>query len=365
MEDRAREYSNVKYRLAVVDMFLTLALLLLLQFSGFNVRLKNILQNISAAQQVLTALYSITIFIIYSALTFFLDFYRSFVIEHRFALTKQGIPSWGADYLKSNLLGLLMFVVLMESFFYFIRNHSAYWWWMSALFWIFLTVVIARIFPIVIIPLFFKYKKLENEDLRRRILDLAARMRVKILDVFEIDFSKKSLKANAAFVGIGRSKRVLLTDTLLGGRFQSGEIEMILSHEFAHYRLRHMIKMIAMSSFLIFLSFYVFFELNNRLFASLGLAVWDISNIGIWLFLFMALQILCAPLHNFISRNMEKNADMAAIKVSGDTKHFISMMEKLGEQNLSDPHPPLWAKIMFYDHPPIDERIAYARKGCK
>ena len=88
-------------------------------------------------------------------------------------------------------------------------------------------------------------------------------MHVKILDVFEIDFSKKSLKANAAFVGMGRSKRVLLTDTLLKGSFQQKEIEMILAHEFAHYRFRHLLKMVMISALMIFVTFYIFFRLDK------------------------------------------------------------------------------------------------------
>lgn len=187
-------------------------------------------------------------------------------------------------------------------------------------------------------------------------MDLAEKMHVKILDVFEIDFSKKSLKANAAFVGIGKSKRVLLTDTLLKGKFLPEEIELILAHEFAHYRFRHLIKMVAINAVCILLTFYIFFRLER-----LGLELKDISNLGTWLFLFFIFQLILTPLMNLISRRMERNADGEAIKVSGKIKAFISMMEKLGEQNLSEKAPPLWAKILFYDHPPIDERINFAR----
>lgn len=362
MEDRAKEYSRIKYRLALIDIAYTLLLLVILQISGFNIRLKAALTNITSGQVLLIALYSTVLFFIYSGLTFFLDLYRSFTIEHRFGLTKQKIISWFSDYLKANILGLIVFILLVEAFFYFIRNHSAYWWWMSAVFWIVLSVVIARIFPVVVIPLFFKYKKLKDEDLRSRILALAGNMGVRILDVFEIDYSKKSLKANAAFVGIGRSKRVLLTDTLLSGKFSHEEIEMILAHEFAHYRFKHLIKMVAMNAGFIVLSFYIFFELNNRVMAQRLLAVWDISNIGIWIFLFMLFQLIFAPVSNMISRGMEKNADIAAIKFTGNRDAFVSMMTKLAEQNLSDRDVPLWAKIIFYDHPPVEERIAYAKK---
>lgn len=229
MEDRAKRYARIKYKLALIDIAYTLFLLILLQASGFAYWLKAILSGLSANKFILVALYTLTVFFIYSALNFLLDFYRSFVVERNFNLSNQKFPSWLLDYIKSNLLGLVVFIILTESFYSFIRSYPLSWWWMSALFWVFLSVVIARIFPVLVVPLFFKYKKLANEDLRRRILDLASKMNVKILDVFEIDFSKKSLKANAAFVGVGRSKRVLLTDTLLNGKFEPEEIEVILA----------------------------------------------------------------------------------------------------------------------------------------
>ncbi|OGW76884.1 MAG: hypothetical protein A3K16_06850 [Omnitrophica bacterium RIFCSPLOWO2_01_FULL_45_24] len=356
MEDKAKRYARIKYGLALAEIAYVLSLLAILQASGFAFCLKKALTNLSSNQFFLIAAYSAAIFLIYILLNFFLAFYRSFVIERRFNLSNQRFFAWFLDYVKSGILGMLVFIILLEGFFFFIRAYPLSWWWMSALFWIFLSLCLARIFPILVIPLFFKYKKLKDEDLRRRILDLASKMRMKILDVFEIDFSKKSLKANAAFVGIGRSKRVLLTDTLLNGKFLPEEIELILAHEFAHYRFKHLIKITAINAVVILLTFYIFFRLGN-----LGLDIKDISNLGAWLFLFMLFQLVIMPFMNLISRIMETNADGEAIKVSGKIGYFISMMEKLAKQNLSEKSPPLWAKIFFYDHPPVDERINFAR----
>lgn len=357
MENRADTYAKIKYRLALVRIFYTFLLLFILQISGINKTLKSVVLNITHSEALRIALYSATIYVLYSALSFYLDFYRSFVVEHKFSLSNQNIYSWFFDYLKSGILGLVFFVLLIECFFFFIRNYPLSWWWMSASFWIFLTVVIARIFPIFIIPLFFKYKRIDNEFLRGSIISLAEKMKVRILDVFEIDFSKKSLKANAAFVGIGRSKRVLLADTLLNGKFEQKEIEVILAHEFAHYRLRHIWKMVALSALAIFVSFYLFYLLD-RSFLDAG----DMSNLGAWILIFMLFQLLIAPLVNYVHRIMERNADKEAIEVTGDKNAFISMMDKLALQNLAQRRPPSWVKIMFYDHPSIEERIKFARE---
>lgn len=362
MEDRAKEYARIKYGLAIIDLIFLLCLLLILQISGFGRILHNMCRGITSSEALIIAIYSAILFFLYAALSFPLDFYRSFTVEHKFGLTKQKISSWLLDYVKGNALRLLLFILLIEGFYLFIRNYSASWWWMSACFWIFLSIVIARIFPVVIIPIFFKVKLIGDVSLKDRIMKLAEKMRVKILDVFEIDFSKKSLKANAAFVGLGRSKRVLLTDTLLSGKFTPEEIEVILAHEFAHYRLKHMIKIVSINAFVVLLAFYIFFELDNRVFTGLGMAIRDISNIGLWMFLFVLFQAAFSPVQNLISRNMERSADRNAIKITGNAGAFISMMEKLSEQNLSEKLPPLWAKILFYDHPPAGERIDLAKK---
>ena len=357
MEDKAKAYARIKYRLAIIDILYTLLLLVVLQASGINLLLRASISAFTSSEIMVIALYSAILFISYGILTFGIDMYRSFVVEHKFNLSNQKISAWFLDYIKGNVLSLLVFIVLIECFFFFIRNYPDSWWWMSAIFWIFLTIVIARIFPVVVIPLFFKYKRIDNEALRNAILALAERMHVKILDVFEIDFSKKSLKANAAFVGMGRSKRVLLTDTLLKGSFQQKEIEMILAHEFAHYRFRHLLKMVMISALMIFVTFYIFFRLDKY-----GLNARDITNLGTWILLFMLFQTMLTPFINWIQRIMEKNADAAAIKTIRDKGSFISMMEKLAEQNLAEKSPPLWAKIFFYDHPPIEERIEFAKK---
>lgn len=356
MEDRARAYARVKYRLAIIDIVYTILLLVVLQASGANLFLKSVFFGLTSSGWLRVALYSSALFIGYGILSFGIDLYRSFVIEHQFKLSNQKISSWLMDYIKGNMLGLFVFVVLMECFFFFVGNYPSSWWWMSAIFWIFLTIIIAKIFPVIVIPLFFKYKKIEDNNLRQAILTLAEKMRVKILDVFEIDFSKKSLKANAAFVGLGRSKRVLLTDTLLGGKFRQKEIETILAHEFAHYRLKHILKMVVMSAVSILFIFYIFFLLNERI-----LYARDISNLGTWILLFMLFQIITSPFINWTHRTMERNADKAALETIGDKEAFISMMDKLAQQNLSERKPPLWAKILFYDHPPIDERIEFAK----
>ncbi|MCM8780700.1 MAG: M48 family metalloprotease [Candidatus Omnitrophica bacterium] len=223
------------------------------------------------------------------------------------------------------------------------------------------SLVFARLVPVVIIPLFFKYKPISDTELRERIINLAVKMDLKILDVFEIDFSKKTTKANAGFVGWGKTKRVILTDTL---KYKDSlpEIEVILAHEFAHYKLGHIFKLIIVSSSIITLSLYIIFKTRDYALRFFGLSsLSDIASFPVVLIYLILFSILSKPLENYISRRFEKQADLMALKSTGSKESFISMIHKLSAQNLADMNPPPLIKIFFFDHPPVKERIAIAK----
>ena len=357
--DRIKKYSRIKYTLAIVDILFTLLVLAVFQTSGLAVDLRESVEGLFTNPLLVIFIYSLILFLLYSLLGLPLDYYRSYSIEHRFGLSQEKFPHWLTDQLKELLVGFVIFIILVESFFYCLRYYPDNWWWIAGLFWIFFSVILAKLFPNLIIPLFFKYKRIKDEELRQRILNLANKMAIKILDVYQIDFSKKTTKANAALVGLGKSKRVILTDTLQG-KFTPDEIEVILAHEFAHYRLRHIIKTLVLNAITIMLVFYLFFRYAGLVFDRFNLNPADIAGLSIWLFCFMLLQLVLTPFLNTLSRIMESNADKLALGVTKNIDAFISMMEKLSLQNLSERDPAKWIKILFFDHPPVVERVKLA-----
>jgi STE24 endopeptidase len=360
-ENKVKRYTRIKYTTAIFDIMLMLVILALFQLSGAAVMLRNGILHFVPNGPLMILAYIFVIYVLYSLLEFPLTVYRSFIVEHEFGLSSQKFGPWFSDLVKAEGLSFIVFAMLIEVFYAFMGYFPVQWWWMSAIFWIFVSIVIARIFPVVVIPLFFKYKTIGDESLKGRILDLSIMMGVKVLDVYEIDFSKKSTKANAALVGLGKSKRVIFTDTLLG-KYSPDEIEAVMAHEFAHHKLHHLIKLVVMSSGVTAAIFYMFSKIGPDIFTRLGLAISDVAGLGIWLFLFMVFQIILTPILNFISRNMEKNADLQALKYCNSGDAFVSMLEKLTEQNMSERKPGFLAKIFFYDHPPVDERIALAKE---
>lgn len=192
-------------------------------------------------------------------------------------------------------------------------------------------------------------------------MKLAERMNVKLLDCFEIDFSKKTLKANAAFVGVGNTRRVILADTLKD-KYSYDEIEVILAHEFAHCRLKHLLKLIVINSLSILVIFYLIARTSIYALNLFGLAsLSDIASLPLIFIYFILLSVIAQPLEAFVSRSFERSADSLALETTGLKDAFISTMNKLSEQNLSDRSPNPIIKFFFFDHPPIDERINSAK----
>ncbi|MEI6631121.1 MAG: M48 family metallopeptidase [bacterium] len=360
--DKTSQYCRIKYTLVIIETGYLVALLFLFTGLGLSAVLVKHLSGLVRASFLLLPVYIIVAYLAYYLLDFPLNFYQSFVLEHRFGLSNQKIKDWLKDQAKSSLLFYLIALILAGVFYYTLKHFLHSWWLVFSLFWIFLSLVLTKLTPVLIIPLFFKYKKLEDKQLRNRIVKLSEKMGVGILDVFEIDLSKKTLKGNAAFVGWGRTKRVILADTLKD-KYDYDEIEVILAHEFAHYRLGHFLKLILFNSFFTVVSFYLLFIAGDRALGLFGFnSLWEIAALPVVLIYLVLLGLIMQPLQNYLSRRYERAADKEALKATGLREAFISTFEKLAAQNLADRNPSTLIKFLFFSHPPIDERIALARK---
>jgi STE24 endopeptidase len=361
-ESRAQSYSRIKYSLAACDIFYSLALLVIFLISGFSKMLALNLSAVSQSSYFIVPAYLFIVSLGFYILNFPLNLYQSYILEHKFSLTNQKISNWALDQLKSQILSFIFILILVSAFYAILKAFPRYWWFMVSAFWITFSIGIAKILPVLIIPLFFKYKKVDDEALRERVIALARKMQVKILDVFEIDFSKKTLKANAAFVGLGGTRRVLLADTLRN-KYTHDEIEIILAHEFAHYKLKHLIKMVLVNSVVTFALFYLIFRTSGwalNIFELSSLS--DIAALPLAFLYFSLFGLIIQPLSNFISRAFESDADRLSIQFTGNKTAFVSAMNKLADQNLADRSPHPLIKLFFFDHPPIDERLKLAEK---
>ena len=358
-ELKAKQYSIRKYLFSFIELFETIFFLAVFYFFGFSSALKNILGFLNNYYLIVLA-YIFSLSCIFYIFMLPLNFYKSFVLEHRFNLSNQNIGNWAQDQIKSFILGLVISLILVGAFYFIVLNFSWNWWIITSLFWIFFSLILAKLTPILIIPLFFKYTPLSDTELKSRIINLANKMQINILDVSQIDFSKKTLKANAAFVGMGKQKRVILADTLRDN-YNYDEIETILAHEFAHYKLKHLLKLILVSSFL---TIFMFYFLGTNFLQDL-LKINPLSNITylpIILLFVILFDTIFTPFKNFLSRKFEENADRLALRFTLKPDAFVSMMGKLANQNLADRKPAWFIKIFFFDHPAIEDRINLAKK---
>jgi STE24 endopeptidase len=183
---------------------------------------------------------------------------------------------------------------------------------------------------------------------------------VRVRGIYEIGLSKKTKKANAAVIGIGKSRRIILGDTLTAG-FEDAEIEMVMAHEIGHHALGHVPKGLFFNTAISFGGFYLLFLLSGPLASFFGASGIDD------LLLFPAVTLMgtlggiaLLPVQNGFSRFMEYEADRYAVNAIPDMPTFRSMMKKLGEKNLADPEPEAWVEFFLYTHPSIPNRIRRA-----
>ncbi|MDD5488061.1 MAG: M48 family metalloprotease [Candidatus Omnitrophica bacterium] len=289
-------------------------------------------------------------------------YYSSFRVEHRFGLSREGYLGWMKDEASSSLLSLFLSVGCATVFFYVLRCFPRAWWLISAGSWVGFSVLMAGIFPVYVIPIFFKYVPLDDPILEREIKSMALRAGVGTVAVSKIDLSRKTVKVNAALVGIGTTRRVILADNLVNDLGRE-EVLAVVAHEFGHHMRGHIWKLIAFSGGLTLAAFgalSVIFPYITKL-AGVS-AAYDMRLLPFLYIISSVAGFLVMPLYNLFSCALEKEADDISLRITRDPEAFIGMMEKLAEINLSVTDPSRLQKAVFYNHPPISERIENARK---
>jgi len=358
--NQARQYSKLKTQLIVYQLLLTAAFLITMLFSGASLFLKALVIGLSRNFYLQLGFYLVIFSGIYYLLFIGLDFYSSFLLEHKFKLSNQTILGWLKQSIKKGLLSLLMLLAAAEAFYFLLRNFQNNWWLPATALWLMLTITLAKITPILIIPLFYKCRPLVNRELKENLIRLSKNHGVRIKEVFEVQLSKDTKKANAAVVGFGKGRRILLGDTLLEN-YSDQEIEAIFAHELGHLCLLHTWKIFAFGTVISLASFYLTFLLLKTSLTFFGFnQIYDIAAFALLALILMLLGLLFMPIQNSFLRHLEKNADMFALDHIQNKQSFIAAIKKLANQNLSDPSPGKFAEFLLYTHPPISKRLHYA-----
>lgn len=285
-----------------------------------------------------------------------LDFYRGFTVERRFGLSTQTAAGWFADYGKSAAIGLVISAAALTGLYFLITRYPLHWWLPAgAAFSIFL-LLSTYLYPLLIAPLFYRFTPLEDQELQAGIRQLAGKAGIEVEGVLVADAGRRTSKANAYFSGLGRTRRIVIYDTLLEN-FAPREVYAVIAHEMGHWRYRHLQQGIAAGSAGSFIALYALYLLLRRM----GLHA-DFRALPLALVFFALLSMAAAPVQNAISRSQERRADQFALTLVGEPAPFVSLYRNLALTNLAvvQPHPLL--KALLYTHPPLLERIEAALK---
>lgn len=355
---KSQEYKKENYRFSIITSTFSFLLVLgMFLFNGFAFA-DAIARNISSHIILVTLLFFGILMFVFDLITTPFSLYDTFVIEEKFGFNKTTVKTFILDKLKGWLLSAIIGGGLLAVIVWFYLKTTVYFWLYAwALIGTF-SIFMSMFYSNLIVPLFNKQTPLEEGDLREKILEFSQKAGFKLKNIYVIDGSKRSTKANAYFTGLGSKKRIVLFDTLIQD-LEKNEIVAVLAHEIGHYKKRHTVTGLVISIIQTGVILYILSLLigNPVLSAALGTSQ-PSFHIGM-----IAFGVLYSPIStilglgmNVISRKHEYQAD----RYAGDRyepESLIEALKKLSRKNLSNltPHP---VYVFFhYSHPPLLQRI--------
>lgn len=353
----SKKYNNTKLAIGIGKAVISFVLLYLFIALGYSLSLQNYIQTFTENSYLVFMIFVFTIGIGSSILFMPVNIYIGFYLEHKYNLSNQTFFKYFLENVKSMLVGLVIGIPILLLFFFVINQFGDLWWLVFASAMFLISVVLSQLFPIIILPIFYKILPLNDEELKIRISNLAKGAGIKVENVFSFDMSKNTKKANAAFTGLGKTKRIILGDTLLND-YTKDEIETVIAHELGHYKHKHIIKNIVFGTVASFLTFFIISILYKN-----SLSWFDFENItqiaalpllSLWA---MIIGLIQSPIGNILSRKYEYEADRYAIESTIKPESFIKTLNKLTDQNLGDREPHPFIEWFFYSHPSIKNRI--------
>lgn len=364
-EDKSTRYHRLRRRADLLGTAIAGVVLFGLTLTSGAVRLRDLAAALVGGGEANEALTVVAVtalmVILLQAVEFPIAFYQGYLLEHRYGLSTQSAGRWLSDQLKGVAVGLVLATAATSVVFAALRNAPDSWWWISALVFALATIGLAQLAPVLLLPIFYTFKPLDRPALVARLMALATRARTDVVGVFEWVLSGHTRKANAALAGMGKTRRILLSDTLLSD-YSEDEIEVILAHELAHHVHRDLWRGIAMQAVVLVGGFYVADVVLRAAAPAVGLrGISDSAALPLLMLIGGAWSFLALPLANAVSRAQERAADRYALTTTRNVDAFVTAMKRLAQQNLAEEYPSPIVRWLFYSHPPIRERIDAAR----
>ena len=358
-----KRYERTKLWIGLANLVIYILAPVIVLVSGASASIRDTISDEITGIVVLGAVaYIVLASIALELLTLPIGYFSGHVLERRYGLTRRSVGGWTVDWLKGLAVQTVMLAVFVACLYALLAADPDYWWvWASLLFSV-ISVFMAAIAPIVLMPIFFKFEPLPDGDLKQRLERLSTRLNTFVQGAYIWKLGDRTVKANAALAGWGKTRRIIISDTLIESH-DADEIEVIIAHELGHHVNGDIWRGIAVQVVIIFVSMWLIdqalgawsdiFDLNGTLH--------DYANLPLLALITTCVGIIALPLINTYSRRRETAADDFAIATTDMRSEFISAMEKLGKQNLSNAEPHPLIETVLHSHPSISRRIARAK----
>ncbi len=358
---KSQEYTKVVTKFSIVkSSIVTIITIAFIIFGGFN-KLDLWARSFGFSEIITGLIFIGTLFLLIMLLEIPFSLYSTFVIEERFGFNKTTLKTFILDTVKSLLLSVLIGGPIIYAILWFFNWAGNYAWiycWITVTI---VTIIIQFLAPVVILPIFNKFTPLADGELKDKIMNYVKRQKFPIKGIYTMDSSKRSTKLNAFFTGFGRFRRIVFFDTLVE-KLTPNEIVAVLAHETGHFKLKHIIKSMAISIIQMGIIFYLLsiFINNHLLFEAFKMKHLSIyASLVFFAFLYNPISNILSIIFNYISRRHEYEADRFAVLSTNRPEDLINALKKLSVNNMSNltPHP--LDVFLNYSHPPVLERIRY------
>jgi STE24 endopeptidase len=354
----ARRYERENRWLGLAGSALSLAALLIFYFSG----LSSILARLWVGTSVVWAFLAYTAcFLAWLTLFVFpLSYYSGYVHEHKWSFSTQDLKDWLADQAKSYAVGLILAWLVLAILLGIIARFPRSWWLIAGLAMTLVSVVMATLFPVVILPIFHRYTPVENKELTDALEEILAREGLKSSGFFQEDMSRRTRKENGFLAGLGKTRRVVLGDNLVR-HMTVPQIVSVIAHEVGHYRHKHIWKGVVAGTLEQLAVFYFLSAVMRVAFPVFPGSSREVLTVLPVMAIVggAASTLLFWPAGKALTRHFEKQADLYTVSLIKDRQAFLTALAGLADRNLGNAYPAWWVKVLYYTHPPVGERLDY------
>ena len=368
-EDKAARYQRLRRRVIVLAAAWTLFLLVSLLLTRGTYVLRD-LSEFAVAQlsmpvgirwAAVAAVFALALLAIHEAGALPTAYYAGVTLERRYGLSHQPVGAWLSHHVRAVAIGAGLAVAAAVWTYAGLRLVAAWWWvwvWLAAVAG---SVVLAWVAPVWLFPVFHRCSILTHDGLRDRLALLAARAGIPVMGVFEWRLGDRTSRANAALVGLGRTRRILVSDTLVAG-FTEDEIEVVFAHELAHHIHGDVWRTLAFQALVLGLSLWTAHIALGRLAAPLELrGVSDVAGLPLVVLCLAAGSAIGRPVGHALSRRQERRADRFALDLTEKPDAFANAIRRLSSRHLTEDDPSPLVRVLFFAHPPVRDRLACAR----